>query len=325
MTPWLFTYALLLLPAQDPTPDYAKPGPHKVATLSMEWKDAKRNDRVVPVKIYQPEKGDGPFPVLIFSHGLGGSCEGYEYLGRHWASHGYVCVHLQHKGSDADVWKGAKDIMKALKDAAADPANSVNRTLDVAFALDELTRLTQEDVRLRGRLDLNKVGMAGHSFGAWTTLAVIGQVFFPKGKEMSGTEPRIKAAVAMSASVPPDRKLFDKSFGGIKVPCLHLTGTKDTSPVNPDLKAEDRRVPYDHIKLADQYLAVFKDGDHMVFAGKASPSDTDKLIVEHVKASSTAFWDAYLKGDAKARAFLRDGAFKRTLGDGGSWEFKAPK
>ena len=38
--------------------------------------------------------------MIVFSHGLGGTRDGYEYLGRHWASYGYVSVHLQHKGSD---------------------------------------------------------------------------------------------------------------------------------------------------------------------------------------------------------------------------------
>jgi len=66
------------------------------------WHDANR-DRDVPVKIYSPKSGNGPFPVIIFSHGLVGSREGYEYLGRHWASRGYVSVHLQHYGSDDDV------------------------------------------------------------------------------------------------------------------------------------------------------------------------------------------------------------------------------
>jgi predicted dienelactone hydrolase len=47
-----------------------------------------------------PATGPGPFPVIVFSHGLGGSREGYKYLGRHWASYGYVAVHVEHLGSD---------------------------------------------------------------------------------------------------------------------------------------------------------------------------------------------------------------------------------
>src|SRR5690349_16713527 len=69
-------------------PYKAPSGSNLVETVKYDWKDEKR-DRQVPVKIYFPKNGMGPFPIIIFSHGLGGSRDGYEYLGRHWASHGY--------------------------------------------------------------------------------------------------------------------------------------------------------------------------------------------------------------------------------------------
>src|SRR5262245_52892801 len=79
-------------------------GPLKVGVLRLEWKDAARN-RPVPVKVYYPSELAQRFPVILFSHGLGGTRETYEYLGRQWASHGYVAVHLQHLGSDDAVWR----------------------------------------------------------------------------------------------------------------------------------------------------------------------------------------------------------------------------
>src|SRR5688572_15177973 len=75
-----------------------------VATMLADWKDSKR-DRVVPVKVYFPETRSKPLPVIIFSHGLGGTREAYEYLGRAWAGNGFVSVHLQHAGSDDSVWR----------------------------------------------------------------------------------------------------------------------------------------------------------------------------------------------------------------------------
>ena len=49
--------------------------------VRADWHDVARN-RDVPAKIYFPTEGAGPFPVIIFSHGLGGTREGYEYLAR---------------------------------------------------------------------------------------------------------------------------------------------------------------------------------------------------------------------------------------------------
>ena len=157
----------------------------------------------MPVKLYFPKTGNGPFPVIIFSHGLGGSRDGYEYLGRHWASHGYVSVHLQHKGSDTAVWKDQANPMEAMRQAVKDLRNSINRPLDVRFAIDQMEKMNRDKGPLHGRLDLGRVGMAGHSFGAWTTLAVIGEVFVGLGgREISLADPRVKAAIAMSARPP---------------------------------------------------------------------------------------------------------------------------
>jgi predicted dienelactone hydrolase len=291
-----------------------------VEAITQDWHDTAR-DRSVPVKLYLPAETaavKGPRPTIIFSHGLGGSREGYEYLGRHWAEQGYVSVHLQHLGSDAAVWKDNPRPMDALRQAAAMPANSLNRVLDVRFALDQLEKLNREPGPLHGRIDLQRIGMAGHSYGAWTTLAVAGQVFFgPGGKELSGADPRIKAALPMSAPAPRDKTAakLDAAFAKIKIPVMHMTGTLDDSPIG-ETKAAERRLPFDHIRGADQYLITFAGGDHMIFSGRGRlPGNREKDEVFHrlILRASTAFWDAYLRDDAKAKEFLQRGGLEKTL------------
>jgi predicted dienelactone hydrolase len=296
-----------------------------VETVKFEWKDAKR-DREVPVKIYYPKTGSGPFPIIIFSHGLGGTRDAYEYLGRHWASHGYVSVHLQHIGSDDDVWRNVEpsERMKAMRRSAANPQNSLNRPLDVSFAIDQITRLNREAGPFQGRLDLNRIGAAGHSFGAYTTLAVAGQVFvgpFVDGKTLA--DPRVKAAVPMSAPVPSHNRELDRVFGKIQIPCLHMTGTKDNSPIG-NTPAEDRRLPFDHSNGADQYLIIFENGDHMIFSGRGrlAGGENDEQFHALIRESTLAFWDAYLRGDSKAKAWLAGGGFERVLGKDGTFEKK---
>ncbi len=215
-----FSLATIAACAQPISADRTRPGPHAVATMKVDWRDEKRT-RDVPVKIYYPKDRKGSFPVIVFSHGLGGTREGYQYLGEHWASHGYVCVHLQHKGSDDAVWKGTKQPPAAMRKAVQDPSNAINRLGDVRFALDQLSRLNGSDEVLKGHLDLARVGMAGHSFGGWTTQAMIGEVFvLPGGKEVAHGDPRIKAAVIMSPSAAPDKSDQAKAFGAISCPLL---------------------------------------------------------------------------------------------------------
>src|ERR1019366_1025801 len=111
----------------------------------------------------------------------------------------------------------------------------------------------------------------------------------------------------------------------IKIPVLHMTGTEDSSPIG-ETRPEERRLPFDHMRGADQFLLTLNGGDHMSFAGlsRNQPPEKEKLFKELVCESSTAFWDAYLKGDAKAKAWLAND-FKTVLAADGTFEIKPVK
>ena len=299
----------------------ARPVGSAVSVTRYDWVDPARN-RPVPVKIYSPASGGGPFPLIVFSHGLGGSRETYEYLGRYWAEHGYIAVHVQHPGSDEAVWRQNEHPVRSLRKAALDPRNAFARPLDVRFVLDRMTALNAEAGPFHGRIDLRDVGMAGHSFGAWTTLALAGQKF-PERLGQVG-DPRITAAVEMSAPIARFQNP-DVAYGAIRIPILHLTGTRDDLPFGHS-PAADRRVPFDHIRGADQYLVIFAGADHMAFAGLPfkRPAKADNSLVQSLtQKSTTAFWDAYLRHDAAARRWLSGGGFAAELGKAGRFELKS--
>ena len=295
-----------------------------VETAKYEWTDATR-ERQVPVKIYYP-KGAGPFPIIIFSHGLGGTSDGYAYLGQYWASNGYVSVHVQHVGSDDSVWRGypAASRASAMNRAAQNITNALNRPVDVIFAIDEVLKMNRGDSPLKGKLDVEKIGVAGHSFGAFTALAVAGQVFVtPSDKELTLSDSRVKAAIPMSAPVPKSQDKYDRAFSEIKIPCFHMTGTKDDSPIG-ETSAAQRRIPFDHCNGSDQFLLTFEGGDHAVFSNqrRVAEREMDARFQPLICKSSTKFWDAYLKGDAKAKEWLTGNGFSGELGDAGKFEKK---
>lgn len=301
----------------------------EVKTLLATWRDAAR-DRDVPVKIYYPvgtAASFDPFPVIVFSHGLGGSREGYAYLGEYWAAHGYVSVHVQHAGSDDAVWREEKRklaALRALRGAASDPEAINARPLDVRFVIDRLTALASDKgFELHGRLDLARVGMAGHSFGAFTTMAVAGRAYSQGGTVTAKWgDPRVKAAVAMSTPAPARRGNEPSGAGyeAVRIPVFHLTGTEDTDPAGGATDPAQRRIPYDHTTAAPAWLLTLDGGDHMVFGGpmqgdgrgerkKAKRTDRGRDPEFHtlIQKATTAFWDAHLKDDPKARAWLDDG------------------
>jgi len=303
-----------------------QPGPHQVETITYDWLDAAR-DRTVPVRVYYPKAGGGPLPVILFSHGLGGTRDGYAYLGRHWASHGYVSVHLQHTGSDDAVWRGKANPMQAMREAAAGPRNAIDRAGDVRFAIDRLEATDRDTPPLKGRLDLARLGMAGHSFGAHTTLAVAGQTYIPLLGKPKTADPRVKAAIPMSAPVPPRKRNLDAVYQHIRIPCFHMTGTLDSSVIR-ETDPKERRIPFDHTRGSDQYLVTFAGGDHMVFSGhrrRLGDGTKDPLFHDLIRQSTTAFWDAYLKGDAEAMAWFSGDGFARLLGANGVFEKKTKR
>lgn len=297
---------------------WAQPGAFEVAITNCDWNDTART-RAVPAKIYYPKFGLGPFPLIIFSHGLGGTKDGYEFLGRQWASHGYISVHLQHLGSDDGVWKNATQPSLAMRQAA-NFKNAVDRPQDVKFAIDQMLKINAGDGPLGQRIDTNRIGMAGHSFGAYTTLAAAGQTFGPQ--ETSFADGRIRAAIAMSAPVPRNPPV--NHYRQIAIPILHMTGTEDNSPIG-DTAAAERRVPFDRIPATNQFFVNFIGGDHMIFSDRPPllvNSERNKNFRKLILLSSTAFWDAFLKDNADAKIFLKQDGLEKQLGASARYEKK---
>ena len=126
------------------------------------------------------------FPVVIFSHGLGGSGFGYTALFEDLVSHGYVVASIEHPGTaDVVVFPDGRLVPQShdTPPPGLTPAQRMQRMMDQAGqgievgAADErfvLDRLTMEDraqgiaqhFALAGRLDLNRVALMGHSAGA---------------------------------------------------------------------------------------------------------------------------------------------------------------
>lgn len=302
--------------AQSVVPPYAERALREVQSTDLSFHDEKRN-RDVPVKIYRPSNASGALPVILFSHGLGGTRNNYRYIGEQWAANGYISVHLQHIGSDDSIWRGSSRPMDALR-KAANGQNAMARPLDVKFVIDQLDRLNRNG-DWKNCFDLSRIGISGHSFGGQTSFLCGGQ----KMARQSFADPRIKAMIPMSPAVPEFGDL-DAAYADVTIPTFVMTGTLDDSPIG-GTKVADRRKPFDHLPAGTTgYLLIFNGGDHMVFSGRARAVEkaTDAAFQQFIRTSSTAFWDAYLKDDPAAKAWLRDGGFSKALGEHGTFEMR---
>jgi len=305
-------------PPYDPlaVAEAARPAPLELAV------DDARRDRTIPVRVYLPSE-HGRAPVVLFSHGLGGSRTGCAYLGEHWSARGYVAVFLQHPGSDDSVWRDveAPSRVGALRRAAS-ARNVLRRVQDVTAVLDQLERWNAGPHPLAGRLDLQRVGMAGHSFGAVTTEAVSGESFGRLGPVF--TDPRIRAAVALSPSSPRRGRTPAEAFAGVRIPWMLMTGTRDLAPIG-DADLASRLAVFTALPPGSKYEVVLDGAEHSAFTDRPLPGDRGPRNPNHhrvVLALSTAFWDAYLRDDPRARAWLDGRGPSAVLQTTDRWQVK---
>jgi len=295
----------------DENPDY------RVLLKRGEFVDSARGGRVVPFKIYHPADFDGgTCPVILWSHGFGGSRDGASFLSRYVAAFGYVIVHMTHVGTDSSLWEGKPghpwDILRKAK---VERATTLNRFRDVAFVLDQLKGWADENPEPGAFMDFERVGMSGHSFGALSTQVAAGQMFPDEDETyISLKEERIKAAISYSP-VPIDHLGPDDAvnpiapgqiYGPIDVPILYMTGTEDSSPIG-GADYTHRFVVYEESSAVQKYMLVKNGGDHMVYNGTRGKLDSNQNRARHeemIQVMSLAFWEAYLKGNGEARAWL---------------------
>lgn len=266
-------------------------GPFQVRTEDRAWRDP-RGVRDVEARIYMPDKSAGRVPVIVFSHGLGGSLRNYRYAGEHWASHGYLVVHPTHRGSDTIAVA-----REGIREIAEDASTWTGRPWDVSFVLDSLAD--------EPRADLTRVGVAGHSFGAHTALVVLGVTLDLAEKDDSSfRDPRVRAGVAMSPPGPGILGVNEDDYERLAAPLLVVTGTKDIGPGTRDPR--ERRIPYDRSAIPGSMLVTIRDAQHLAYSDRGSPRHHDWILQQ-----TTAWWDAWLKDDAAARAWLRSESLER--------------
>ena len=273
-----------LLPSTEPRGDSFR-------TVDLLWTDATRK-RDVPARLYWPV-GASPSagaPLVVFSHGLGGSKTGYSYLGKHWASLGFASLHVQHAGSDRAVWSGNIFSLFSNVIAAASEANAMDRAKDVSFAITSI--LASPDYG--ASIQANAIAVAGHSYGANSALLVGGATVERDGKPMSFRDERVKALILISAPPFVGEGDMVAVLGGINVPTLHVTGTDDVIRV-PGYYSDlaDRIKVFDAVRAPNKVLTVFKGATHSVFTDRPKPAGAELNFV--VKQATRELSGVFLK------------------------------
>lgn len=296
---------------QDIDPDTE---PCRVLIKHGEWVDNARDNRPVKYKIYYPDiANDTLLPVIFWSHGLGGTEDGAGFIARYLASHGYIHVNIGHEGTNDSLWRGKPGHpWDNIRKAKIPWEDVLNRYKDVPFAV---RQMRQEDLPVMA--DLTTMGMSGHSFGALTTQIMAGQLTGRgHGEVLSLKSDEFIAALAYSP-VPnqrlrPEDVAPEEVYGDITLPMMHLSGSEDYSPIDgPIQHLRDEIVDLVNPDAGMQYQVILDRADHMVFSGSRwQLPDYDGMEdnKRQIKILALAWWDYYLKNDAKAGQWLKDSA-----------------
>ena len=254
----------------------------------------------------------GRYPVIVFSHGNGGS----RYQNTFWcdyiASHGYIIVSADHTGNAA---------MTILKDArvpyqGGDRAiSAVERPKDMTYLLDQMVKWNEgtdkSDARFKGKMDLSRPCAAGMSFGSMTAVRV------------ADLDSRFKSVIAMSGAYP--------QHSNLKAPTLWMLGTEDRTIGT----IGNSIIRGHHAKHeGPSYLMELKNGGHYSFTdmAKMDPEHGDgvgkgkrrdggaefqftsmETTYKIINAYSTAFLAVYAKGDKSALPFLQNNGWPEEL------------
>ncbi len=309
--------------------ELARSGLAVVRDADVTLSDSSRH-RDIPVRVTYPD-GAGPFPVIVFSPMAGASGQTYRSLARFWATHGFVVLAPTHADSPGGRGKepGLDDLRETAAGAAGDPKNWENRARDVTFVVAATGAIEAAVPEVRGKLDDGRVGVGGHSYGAFTAELLAGATvdLSRSVRAKSFADPLPKAFLLFSPPGAGQQGLTDKSWISVERPVMVVTGSRDRG-----VKGQDpswRLDPYQLSPAGGKYAVLIEGAGHLSFTGlTAEPgaalprgkgkdrttADDEVTIFKDVKIASLAFWEACLKGDANAMAFLKSDALATESG-----------
>jgi predicted dienelactone hydrolase len=325
-------------------PDLRRQGNFGWKVRNLPMNDTFRESRIFQVDLYVPQtkiinSPKSPFPLIVISHGVAEDRKTFAYAAQHLASYGFAVAVLEHPGSDA---KKIQQFFAGL-DTPPSADELINRPLDVKFVLDQLQKLndgdTNSDINIRGKLNLQEVGVIGHSYGGYTALVLAGATIdFPQVRRLcdlnnslnlsSFLQCRANELIAKQSSIPPlqDSRikavmamnplnsivLGQSGLSKIKVPVMLMGGSQDIiTPAVPE-----QVIPFTWLQTPIKYLALIENGTHFSTSEKLDNSPgilpvppaligPDPAIAQnYVKAYSVAFFQSHLLNQQQYRPFL---------------------
>ena len=246
----------------------------------------------------EPDTSQGPYPLVIISHGFPGNRFLLSHLAENLASKGYVVASIDHTDS-------------TYRDMAAFGSTLVNRSLDQIFVLNEMQRQNDGDSVLKGMVDTSSTALVGYSMGAYGAVITSGGGVTQAAVDLTWGAPagtlaihqagsdshsklrddRIKSIVAI-APWGMERGFWDADgLSGVSIPTLFVAGSAD------DVSGYENgiRAIWEQSTGAPRHLLTFEHANHNAAAPYPAPAESmsmnEKLGFAPFEHYADAVWD----------------------------------
>ena len=243
--------------------------------------------------------GDGPHPAIVFSGGGGDDGSGYADLANHWASHGFVVfqpVHFDsfthyHHISRSKVWAHWRTTWDVWGLVLGEERMWRARCEDISRLLDEVGDF-------EGRIDVNRIGIGGYSYGAHVACLLGGAQLMARSGRFSMPDKRFKAVLSISgehgAKRPPK-----SVWRNLKAPFLLITGDRDKTVWGRNFR--EKLEPYRFAPEGKKEKLIIAGANHFALSGRLfetakHPADVaaQTAIFDIVRGATTKFWKEQL-------------------------------
>jgi dienelactone hydrolase len=207
-----------------------------------------------------PARGDGPYPLVVFSHGYDVTPDFYAPLLERWAAAGYVVAAPTYPILSGD-------------DGGASHVDYERTFADTSFVISQVLALGNDDP-LAGMVDPDRIAAAGHSDGEVVSFGV--------GFLECCRDARVKSVIAMAGDLSNANNPHVRDTG---TPILHIM------EVNDEYDPYPHSIQWDRDNLTAPRWMVSLNSSHV--PPYTQPGDP---AFELVSTISVAYLDGTLKG-----------------------------
>jgi predicted dienelactone hydrolase len=279
-----------------------------------------KTQRQLSIRIQLP-KEKKKSSLIIYSPGLGSGLSNGQSWCEAWVKAGHVVVTISHPVTNDVIWDTEKTTFtNRLQQSLAGPQYDL-RVLDCKFMITELLKgsqssllvkggIVQDDFKLEDYIDPERIGIAGHSYGALTVQSICGQ----GGVHL--IDHHIKAAIAFSPGSMTESSA--KKMASVKIPFFCIMGDHDNQvtfkkgleKMTLGMPLAKRRWVYDNLPRGARQLWIVSPADHMTFAGQTVDEQSFSRDIpvgikgesdtwERINQVTTLFWNYHLLKQAK--------------------------